>query len=179
MANYMTRYDQTKKVELNDGFWVEVKVCLTGTEKRRLEAMRITYGVEKVPGRMGAPERTQAVITKIDPDKYLYELAIASIVDWNLPGGDDQAPGDKWPLSPDKALRSHYDLLDTADQDAIEAACNEDNAEPTKEDDARFLGEGERGLPAGEDEGAGDSQVLAGAGLLEEAGDSDRRAPVG
>ena len=166
MPEYLTRYDETQRVELPGGFWVDIKRCITGTQKRAIRRKQITYGIEEVANPRGGPPTSRAVITHIDPDVFAYELAIVSIVDWNFESG-----GKKWPLSPEAAKRAHYDKLDEPDQDAIEAACTLANAEPTREEDAQFPTDGERGDAAGPLDASDVGQVLDGAEVLEPAGD--------
>jgi hypothetical protein len=155
MADYVSRYDVTKRVELGDDLWVDIRTCLTGSQMRAIRKKQITYGVEKVKNDQGV-EVTRSVVTNIDADLFAYETAIASIVDWNL-----STDGVKWPLTPEAAKRAHYDLLDEADQDKIEDACNELNAEPTRKEDATFPGDSEGSVPARVDQASDDSQVLS------------------
>lgn len=168
----MTRYDETRRVELPDGFWVEIKVNLTGKKKAELERVRVQRGIEREKDPRTGEEtgKVNSVVTGINTEAYYYELAIASIVDWNLPGGDDQDPKDKWPLEPEGAKRAHYNNLDENDKDAVETACVEGNAEPTREEDAQFPADGERGVSEREVEAPDDREVLDGAEVLAGAG---------
>ena len=172
MADYLTRYDETEKLEL-EGFWVELRTCLTGSQMRKIRAKQITRGVENFKDPESGDDRIRSVITGIDADVYAYELAIASITDWSF-----ETDGKKWPLSPDTSKRAHYDLLTEADQDAIEAKCVELNAEPTKKEAARFPVEDEGGLPAGQDEASDDGEVRPGAEALDTPGPTPRPSPA-
>lgn len=144
MPDYLSRYDETQRVDLPGDFWVDVKKCLTGTQMRTIRGRQITRGIEDYKDDEGR-EMKRSVITKIDADLYAYELAIASIVDWNF-----ETAGAKWPLNPEAVKRAHYDLLDEADQDEIEGVCIELNAEPTRKEGATFPVAGAGGVPAGE-----------------------------
>jgi hypothetical protein len=139
MPDYLSRYDETQRVELPGGFWVDVKKCLTGTQMRTIRGKQITRGIEDYKDPDGK-EMKRSVIVKIDADLYAYELAVASIVDWNF-----------------ETERAHYDLLDEADQDEIEGVCIELNAEPTRKEGATFPVVGQGGVPTGEDKPSDDS----------------------
>jgi hypothetical protein len=155
MPDYSSRYDQVERIELGGDFWVDVQTCLTGAQLSAIESKRITYGVEKAKNDKGV-EVTRRVIVKIDAEVYEHELAIASIVDWNITDG-----GVKWPLSPDAVKRAHYDLFDKADKDTIEAKCVELNAEPTVEEGATFPDAGAGSVHGGEDLAPDDGQIPA------------------
>ena len=164
---YTSRYQGTTRVPLTDPlWWVDVRNCLTGGEKAAIREKQITYGVEEVPNRLTGGVTTRAKIQKIDAALFLREQAIASIVDWNLTGDDDQI----LPLQPVEALRASYQLLSEADMDLIEGKCNELNAEPTKEEEARFPAASNGGVSAGQDDTPDDSQVLSGAEVLAASG---------
>ena len=154
-TDYLSRYDETQRVELPGGFWVDVKKCLTGTQMRTIRGKQISRGIEDYKDPDTGKDMKRSVIVNIDADLYAYELAIASITDWNF-----ESDGKKWLLSPEPAKRAHYDLLDEADQDAIEAACVELNAEPTRKEGATFPGGSGGGVSTGEDVPPDDSEVL-------------------
>jgi hypothetical protein len=154
MPDYSSRYDKVQRIELGEDFWVDVKTCLTGAQRAAADAVRLIYGVEKGKDDNGG-DITRRVITKIDVEAYECELAIMSIVDWNITDG-----GVKWPLSPESAKRAHYALLDKANKTTIEDACVELNREPTRSEGATFPGDGEGSVHTGEDEPSDDSEVL-------------------
>jgi hypothetical protein len=164
---YTSRYQGTTRVPLTDPlWWVEVRNCLTGGQKSAIREKQITYGVEEVPNRLTGGVTTRAKIQKIDASLFLREQAIASIVDWNLTGDDDQVLA----LSPIEALRASYQLLSEEDMDLLEAKCNELNAEPTKEEEARFPNGSDGSVSAEGDDASDDSQILQGTEILATSG---------
>lgn len=165
---YTSRYSGTTKVPLSDPeWWVEVRNCLTGGQKAALRERQITYGVEEIPNRLTGGTTTRAKIQKIDAALFLREQAIASIVNWNLTGDDDQVLA----LQPIEALRASYQLLSEADMDLLEGKCNELNAEPTREEEARFPNDSNGSVPAGQNDAPDDSEVLPRAEVLAASGD--------
>jgi hypothetical protein len=169
MPEYLSKYDDTERIELDDGFWVDVKKCLTGSQMRAIRAKQITRGVESFTDPQTGADRIRSVIVNIDADLYAYELAVGSIVDWNF-----ESKGKKWPLQPDAAKRAHYDNLTEQDQDTIEDVVVGFNAEPTKNEAAQFSDDGEGSVPAGQDDDPDDGEVHRGAELVETVG-----APAG
>lgn len=172
MPDYMTRYEDTERIEIPGGFWVDVKKCVTGTQMRKIRAKQITRGVEKYKDDTNE-ERVRSVIVNINADVYAYELAIASIVDWNF-----ETAGVKWKLTPDSAKRANYDNLSEADQDLVEAKCVELNEVPSKKEAARFPVEGEGGLPGGQDQAPDIDEVRPGAEVVDAPGATPRPSPA-
>ncbi len=159
---YLSRYDGTTRVELSEGYWVEVKNCLTGAQMEACKKSLISWRVvENDSGYAAALDR-------VDPGGLPSEVAIASLVSWNV----DDAQGDVLPLEiTDKAgnvlvdetakvRRRNYGYLTSEDRDAVEEVVMRLNVTPTKREAATFPDEGERSAPAGTVTGPDGGEVL-------------------
>jgi hypothetical protein len=164
--DYTDRYNETERIDLGDGFWIDVKKTLTGAEKKRAEKVRVQYSVERQPN-----GDVRQVVSGFDVPGYDTEMAILSIVDWNLPGGDDQDPSRKWELN-ETRKRAYYGLLSPEHQALIEGTVSAFNATPTREEDAQFPVDGEGELHDEEDQTPDADQVLGRAEVLAAVGDS-------
>lgn len=177
MPGYTSRYEGTEKIEFSDEFgdwWVIVKKCLTGGVIKECRARLIGYRVEERPDENGISDLF-AVIDRVDPNGYSRELALASLLDWNITDGD----GNKLPLDPEVAKRASYDMLDEVHRNKVEGVVHRLNAPPTSQQAAAFPPASERRKAPGTVTSPDDQEVGTGEVVVESAGDSLRPAPVG
>ena len=111
MASYLSRRAKIERVDLGDGFWVEVKTHLSYGESKDAKRALIHATMKMV----GEDQETTA---DIDTVEYQQAKVFAAIVAWNL---TDDA-GIELPLSPESARLASINLLDDADFDKIAAA---------------------------------------------------------
>lgn len=151
---YTSRYEGTQKIELSDGYWVEVRLCLTGQQFENCRKRLVTYRI------ISTDEGWGATLDRVDPAGLSREIAVASLVSWNI--DDDEGnilpliatDADGKELGPDHeqtiALkRTQYGLLTPVDQDKVEEVVMRLNELPTKQEAATFPEGRSGGDPAG------------------------------
>jgi hypothetical protein len=110
LAGYTARNNGLVRVELEDGYWVEVKTHLSHGETKRAKQALMDATLKVV-------DEVSETSAKIDMIEYEQEIAMAGIIAWNL----DDADGNILPLSPETAKRASIDLMDTDDFDKVVA----------------------------------------------------------
>lgn len=111
MPGYLSRHNEIKRIDLDDGFWVEVKTHLSHGEtkaaKRALMKAHLTVVDDK--------SETSA---EIDMVEYQQAKAFAAIIAWNLTDEN----GVELPLAPDDAKLASLDRMEDEDFDKVMAA---------------------------------------------------------
>jgi hypothetical protein len=123
-VGFLSKYKETKKVDLGDGFYVDVKKYLTARERTAAEKKLINASMVTEKGKQGN------LITQVDAGEYRLELANQAIADWNLTDEMDM------PLSliPPFRLQS-IERLPTQIVDQIVAVIDDVGAEKTPEEE--------------------------------------------
>lgn len=147
---FLGKYDGTDRVDLGDGYWVDVKKCLTRAEadlaERALTQINVSQG-ETGPAKAGA---------RVDLVSQHNELVVASVVAWNL----DDENSVVLPLEPDSAKRASIARLPAPVFDELLKVVVENNKPRSAQDRAAFPARSEGGGSAGEDHGRDDREVL-------------------
>lgn len=153
---YTSRWTETRKLDLGDGWWVEIKKGLPGGEIEDLRRKLVSVA----PGTNDKGALVARVVD-VDPVTFLRERAVHSLVAWNITG-DDEALLPLDPEDPEHPLtRASYRLLDTEHRDLIENAIAEENT-VSKEDEARFPDDGAGSPDGGEEQAPPDPEVQSG-----------------
>lgn len=173
MPGFLSAYEGTERIDLGDGYWVDVKKSLSSKEYAPVEnALGGTQRIDLTAGQNGSkPSGRQSAV--IDVRTGRTELVVASLVAWNL----DDADGSVWPLDPDKppykpgcGRRQSVDRLPESVFDRIWQRCDAMNGQPDPQEAATFPDPAERGDPDGDGGAAGPGPVPDGGGVLAEAG---------
>jgi len=164
---YLSRYDGTETVDLEDGYWVQVKKCLSGDEEAQCQKNTLSWKAEQ-----DKSGNWRAVISKVDPTALDREYALASLVAWNI----DDADGNVLSLASEADRRANYGMLARRDQEKIEGVVSRLNAAPTTVETRTFPAGGEGSSSNGEVERPDDRQVRAGKGVVGAAGNPPRSA---
>ena len=140
---FLDAYEGTEQVDLGDGFWVEVKKCLTQAEYKKVEAF---YGAGRQT--LGMDGKTFATI---DPAAAQEELLFRSITGWNL----TDAAGTVLPLEPEKDKRASIARLPKWAFIEVYTRCDELNGPRKGKDAAQFPDGAVSGNPDGNGAPAG------------------------
>ena len=108
MANYLSRHNAPVKVDLGDGFWVEVKTHLSHGETKAAKKALMKATLRMV-------DDEQETSAEIDMVEYQQAKAFAAIIAWNLT--DDN--GEVLPLTPDEARLASIDKMEDEDFDKV------------------------------------------------------------
>lgn len=154
---FLSHYSGAQRIELGDGYWVDVKKCLTVAEKQRAESALTSNPVVDMNGNGTA---------KVDMPGFHNEMMCASIVAWNL----DDDDGTVWPLAPDRTKRANIARLPAPVFDVIWRVINELNGPQPKDERVRFPVNGVGGDPDGDGGTAVVGDVQPGAAALAETG---------
>ncbi|MES1975829.1 MAG: hypothetical protein V4472_25505 [Pseudomonadota bacterium] len=155
---FLSRYDEPRKLDLGDGFYVQYRACLTGKERDWLRAK--FFKPEAVPG-----TTTTRLVTE-DPFGNQTEATLLAIVEWNLTDDKDvllpfehdvDAEAKSGQPSP---LRQSWDRLPDVVQDLIEVEVANASVEPSQEDNARFPERDGVGGEGGQVEPSDDSESV-------------------
>lgn len=144
MPGFLDAYEGVKRIELGNGYWIDVKLCLSSAEYRRVQA------------HLGAGRQTLSVsgsgdtTTQIDPASAQDEMLFQSIADWNL--DDDGKP---WPLSPASERKASIARLPASVHMQVYQVCDELNGPRQGKEAAQFPDEPVGGGPDG-DSGPGE-----------------------
>lgn len=194
---FATKYEGTERIDLGDGYWVEVKKCLSWAESNEAEHAGLNFDMQP---NMDDPKKTRTNIV-IDPEAKSFEQVLASIVAWNLADDGPATPENPegvrdaipWPIERDRELemaakklaggrgekwksplRKSLERMPRPAFDLIFAYVGKANEAPDRKEAAQFPSGNGSGHPNGALEPSDDQQVLSGSGLSLEAGDQDR-----
>lgn len=157
---FLSRYDGTVRVQLDDEFWVDVKVMLSKGDhdaaERRLMQMTTTL------------DQNGKTVSTVTPDSVAYqeEMVVRSLVSWNLTDERDAI----LPIAPVDAARRSLRRLPTFVSQAIYEKVAALNAAPPKGEIAGFREDGGGGDHLGADVAPDTRPVLDGSGVLDEVG---------
>jgi hypothetical protein len=126
MPGFLSRYSGTEKIDLGDGYWVEVKENLTTAEWQRVQTL---LGAGKQSVDMRGRQFAQ-----VDFGASQRELVVLSITDWNLDDDDENT----LPLKPEKVLRSVVDQLPAEVFMKIYEVCDRTNKDRQGREAATF-----------------------------------------
>lgn len=174
-------YDGTEKIDLGNGYWAEVKRCLSAEEMAFVENT-MGAGRQRIDVSNGGRQ-----FAELDIRSSWTEMVVQSLASWNVDdpdgtvwpldaGGKFSGRGGENPYPPGCPRRVSVARLPDPVFKVIWAKCDELNAPRTGREAADFPGQDERGDQDG-DTGASDpAAVPDGAGVLEgtgaEAGDA-------
>ena len=187
---FMARYEGTTRIDLGDGYWVDVKKVLTYAESEAAEKAGLSFHTNDPTQ---SPDGAVHTKVAIEPQARLFEQVLSSIVGWNLDEPDGTIwstaynrelekgqiekfgkVGERWKMP----LRKNLERLPKPEYDLIAAIVGKANSEPTKEEVATFHAGSELGA-TGEQVGApDDSEVLPGGGLLATVGAESGSPPA-
>lgn len=102
---YLSKYTRTERIDLGDGFWVDIRPHLTAAQKAAAEDRLVANNDGALQVGTGA---------------YSLELAVQAITDWNLTDDADKA----LPVNPVEARRASVALLPAEAVEAVNAAVN-------------------------------------------------------
>lgn len=143
MPGFLDAYEGVKRIELDGGYWIDVKLCLSSAEYRRVQV------------HLGAGRQTLSVSgsgdtsTQIDPSSAQDEMLFQSIADWNL-----DTDGKIWPLAPDRERKASIARLPASVFMRVYQVCDELNGPRAGKEAARFPGPAVGGDPDGDDASA-------------------------
>lgn len=140
---FLSAYSGTKRIEIDERYYVVVKECLSMIEKQRAEkALGANSATVDMNGRGSA---------KLDTAAFSVEMVAASIVEWNL----DEEDGTIWALAPEPVKRRNIERLPAAVFDLVYMEVNALNGPKPKDERVRFQAARLGGDPDG-DAGAGE-----------------------
>lgn len=85
MGGFLSLYNQTDRVELGGGYYVDVKRFLSSAETERAQRALVAPQVKsEVTAGAGDEADVRAVVSTIDQATYNVEVMVAAIVAWNL-----------------------------------------------------------------------------------------------
>jgi hypothetical protein len=141
-------YDGTEKIDLGNGYFAEVKRCLSAAEYQRV----LNYlGTGRQNVRVDGGPQT----VNVDPYAAMTEMLAQSLVSWNIDDEDETV----WPLQPDKARRASIARLPPPVLMSVYQRCDELNGPRKTSEAARFPGETAVGDPDGDGGAAGTDGV--------------------
>jgi hypothetical protein len=108
MAGYLSRHNAPVRVDLVDGFWVEVKTHLSHGETKAAKKALMKATLRMV-------DDEQETSAEIDMVEYQQAKVFAAIIAWNLTDKD----GVELPLAPDEARLASIDLMEDDDFDKV------------------------------------------------------------
>ena len=160
-------YEGTERIDLGNGYWCDVKKCLTSAESGRAEAVMIGNH------RLGNSGQSADVNSR----GYRTEMVVLSLVDWNL----DDEDGNKWPLdgnevngrtvySPGCLRRQSVARLPEPVFETIFKRVDDLNSPRKGTEAASFPDQDERGDQDGDRTAPGAGQVPDGTPVLEGTG---------
>jgi hypothetical protein len=125
MAGFLSLYNQTERIEVADGYWVDIKTNLTTEEYEA--AQRVLIGKVSMRGAAGIQS---------EPDTIAYQRALVSqsIVGWNLTDEADQP----LPLEPEQARATSISRLPQSVFLAIYERVNASSAPRTTDEEISF-----------------------------------------
>lgn len=82
-------YEGTQRIDLGNGYWADVKKCLTTEEKARVDDL--------LGGKQQVDVSAQRQLATLDYSAMRAEMVVQSLVAWNI----DDEKGDTWPLLPE------------------------------------------------------------------------------
>lgn len=165
-------YDGTTKIDLGNGYWAEVKNCLTNKEASLVEAALIGNH------RLGDDGQAADLNSRANRT----EMVVQSLVAWNIddadgtvwslePGQSRQgAPAPKNPYLPGGPRRQSVARLPEPVFEQIWQQCDKMNSPRKGPEAASFPEQDERGDQDGDTGTAGPGPVPDGTGVLEAAG---------
>lgn len=123
---FLDSYEGTERIDLGEGWWIDVKKCLTSAEYQKVQAF---FGAGKQTVNMNGKQ-----FATIDPAAAQEELLFQSISDWNLTDAQDQP----LPLSPEPARRASISRLPAPVFMQVYQRCDELNGPRSNEEAAQF-----------------------------------------
>lgn len=123
---FLSAYSGTRRVDIGDGYWIDVKECLSVVEKHRAE--------KALGGSNPTFDMNGNGSAKLDTAAFAVEMVAASITGWNL----DEDDGAVWPLAPDSVKRANIARLPASVFDTVFAAVNEANGPRERGEQVRF-----------------------------------------
>lgn len=180
---FASKYEGVDRVDVGDGYWVDIKKALTWAESEAAE--KAGFGFAVAPN-LDDPKKTRTNVS-IDPEAKMFEMVLASVVDWNLDNDD----GSKWPLDYDRALeaagkakaagqgnawksprRRSLERLPKPVADLLQAEVGKRNQAMDEAKAQSFRPGGGLGDPGQQDGQPDDPEVLYGAEVVATAGDN-------
>jgi hypothetical protein len=158
MPGFLSAYEGTERIDLGDGYWVDVKKCLSSAEYAPVE---LALGARQQVNVNGGRQFAQ-----IDTRAARIELVVASIVAWNV----DDEDGTVWPLTPEKVKRANVERLPHPVREVIWKRCDDLNGPEKPADRARFPDPDGSGDPDGDGGTAGAGGIPDGEGVLAAVG---------
>lgn len=155
---FLSAYSGTRRIDIGNGYWVEIKECLSIVEKQRAEKALSSGPVFDQSGRGSA---------QMDMPAFHTEMVVASVVGWNL----DEDDGTVWPLTPEPVKRKNVARLPAPVFDRIFEAVNELNGPQPAKERAQFPEPGVGGDPDGDGGTAVAGDVLGGTAAVAAPGD--------
>lgn len=127
MPGFLSLYSGTERVDLGDGWWVDLKRSLTHDEWTRVQA-------KLGAGRGTANLSTGEQVSNVDYTAYLTEMVTLSIADWNLTDETERVMR----LAPEAELRRNVARLPAEVTTTLFNKCNTLNGPRDKPEAARF-----------------------------------------
>lgn len=126
---FLSKYTKTERLDLGDGFWVDIRPHLTAAQKAAAEDKLISNDGKSAGMAVGT-------------GSYTLEVAVQAIVDWNLTDEADRP----LPVRPEEARRSSIALLPAFVTDKVLAAVKGADGR-TKQQEADFPASGDTSAP--------------------------------
>lgn len=143
---FLSQYEETAKIDLKDGYFVEVRVFLSSDARYEAERRLTKIGVNNVDG------KDVQVTTDFDQGAFTKELAAQALLDWNLTDANDR-------LLPFGTIEQKRASIGRLPKNVVDLMVSKLKEQPDGDDGDRgpdFRAEGDGGAPAGAS-GAADS----------------------
>lgn len=144
MPGFLDAYEGTERIDVGNGYWIDVKKCLSSQEYRKVQVY------------LGSGKQTLSVsgsgeaFAQIDPSSAQDEMLFQSITDWNL-----DSDGKIWLLTPDKERKASINRLPVSVFMQVYQVCDELNGPRKGNEAAQFPDPAVSGDPDGDDAAAG------------------------
>jgi len=156
---FLSAYSSTQKIDVGDGYWIEVRECLPIMDKQRAEKALASSPRVDMSGNGSV---------SLDTVAFHNEMIAASIVNWNL----DDDNGQVWALTPESVKRVNISRLPAPVFDQVWDVVDKLNGPRETAEKVRFPEPGVGSDQVGDGGTAEPSDVRAGAAVLAATGAS-------
>jgi len=156
---FLSAYSSTQRIDVGDGYWIEVRECLPIMDKQRAEKALASSPRVDMAGNGSV---------SLDTVAFHNEMIAASIVNWNL----DDDNGQVWALAPESVKRVNISRLPAPVFDQVWEVVDKLNGPRETAEKVRFPEPGVGSDQVGDGGAAEPADVRTGAAVLAAAGAS-------
>lgn len=150
---FLSAYSGTQKIDVGEGYWIEVRECLSIIDKQR---------AEKALASSPKIDMTGNGTVSLDTVAFHNAMLEASIVGWNLDDDDSTV----WALAPSNVKRDNIARLPAPVFDQVWQVVNDLNGPRERADQVRFPEPGIVGGPDGDGGSAVAEDVRGGTAVV-------------